>query len=465
MSFDEVVIPALNNKKTNNLSSQININSSNEYNDTIKLEDVDDYSSPLLEELSKEQIQTYELFLKHMDEEGLQKLLSKRIGYKEEGMDILINELPNILNNPSSNELKALVNLILKTVIIFLEEKHPITIIKALDIIWSLLDYIKENHAKLNIGFTLSDRLLIIIKKRIADTNIKVRNKTIELYCFLLTLSFCDYNNLINELLDNDIKYADVNPLSTLQILSKLAIIDRILSDFNNAFKNRLTDLEVFPYSPVTQFLKMNLSNNKSDIRKKSRKLIGKYIRQFGLNKIALELLTINSKDLMNLQEEIPELRTFIEAHNNNTQLNNSQSSNNNESNKSKSRSKSPVGKKEKCRFCKGLIARAIKKHQQDDCLMFTQCVKCEEMIEVKKLTFHCLTECNYNIDFYQCKRCKEAILLDEYEQHKQANQCNPSKDLNVYNRCPLCHKDIPPTDKGFHTHLVVEGCLKNIKN
>lgn len=479
--YDEVVIPTVKKKmkEYNQSLSQMGVNSNGDY-DEYENSNYDDQSSslPLIEELSKEQMQSYELFLKYIDEQALQKLLSKHIYYKEEGIDILINEIPYMFYSPSITDIKAMLSLILKTIMAFLEEKHPITIIKAFDILWTLLEHIKQNEAKINTGFTLSDRLLNLIKKRISDTNIKVRNKAIDLYCFLLTLPFCDYNNLINELLVNDIKYAEVNPLSSLQIISNLIIIGRVLKDFNKAFQSGLVDLNLFPYYPITQFLKMNVTNNKSEIRKLSRQLISKFIRQFGLKRIALELLNISPRELIKLKEEIPELKAFIESHSKHSP--NSNSSNKSISNysvspnddyksgipsESRSRSKSPILKKDKCRFCKGVVlvshAKDLEMHKEFECLMFTQCNKCEEVIEVKKLTSHLLNECNFKNEFQQCTRCKEPIMIDDYVLHIESNACLPLRELNGYNRCPLCHKDIPPTDRGFYTHLIVDGCPK----
>ena len=60
------------------------------------------------------------------------------------------------------------------------------------------------------------------------------------------------------------------------------------------------------------------------------------------------------------------------------------------------------------------------------------------------------------------CKRCKEAIDLKDYEYHVRENKCNPAKNINSSNRCPVCHRDIPPHDKGFYLHLVKYICQKH---
>ena len=97
--------------------------------------------------------------------------------------------------------------------------------------------------------------------------------------------------------------------------------------------------------------------------------------------------------------------------------------------------------------------------HKENDCPMFIKCPKCSINIEVKRLNPHLLYECAMKSNYKLCKRCREAINIDVYEVHIKENRCNPAKNANSSNRCPLCHKDIPPSDKGFYTHLAVAGC------
>ena len=58
----------------------------------------------------------------------------------------------------------------------------------------------------------------------------------------------------------------------------------------------------------------------------------------------------------------------------------------------------------------------------------------------------------------------KEAIDVNRYEAHVKDNKCNPGKNINASNRCPLCHSDIPPGERGWFTHLVKDLCPKNKK-
>jgi len=74
----------------------------------------------------------------------------------------------------------------------------------------------------------------------------------------------------------------------------------------------------------------------------------------------------------------------------------------------------------------------------------------------------HLVKECAKKDLFKQCKRCKESIRLDEYEAHTSANKCLPHKSPIQANRCPLCHKDVPPGEKGWKEHLMKKKCPNN---
>jgi centrosomal protein CEP104 len=72
---------------------------------------------------------------------------------------------------------------------------------------------------------------------------------------------------------------------------------------------------------------------------------------------------------------------------------------------------------------------------------MLANCIACTQIIEVSTYNFHKVYECEKKQDFKQCRRCKEAVEVDFYEQHITAFDCQKSTDQL---RCPLCHKDIP---------------------
>ena len=103
-----------------------------------------------------------------------------------------------------------------------------------------------------------------------------------------------------------------------------------------------------------------------------------------------------------------------------------------------------------------------ITKHQNSHCLMFTNCQKCKKNIEIKNYCQHLSEHCTSKDEFKTCKRCKEPINEKTYDIHVKDNKCNPAKNPISANRCLLCHLDIPPSNKGWITHLVKDKCHKN---
>ena len=47
----------------------------------------------------------------------------------------------------------------------------------------------------------------------------------------------------------------------------------------------------------------------------------------------------------------------------------------------------------------------------------------------------------------------------DLVDQHTKEGKCQLAKSLAQNNRCPLCHKDIPPLEKGWRDHLLGRKC------
>ena len=48
-----------------------------------------------------------------------------------------------------------------------------------------------------------------------------------------------------------------------------------------------------------------------------------------------------------------------------------------------------------------------------------------------------------YKKQFKQCSRCKETVLIKDYEAHVADKSYNPFKSNNFCNRCPLRHNDV----------------------
>lgn len=122
------------------------------------------------------------------------------------------------------------------------------------------------------------------------------------------------------------------------------------------------------------------------------------------------------------------------------------------------------------CQFC-GTREEAFHDSEKLDlhyvisCLMLTNCNACGQIIEVSALNTHLLKECVKKEDYKQCKRCKESISTEIYDEHTSALACAPWKPVSQANRCPLCHKDIGAGEKGWRQHLMTKKCTGNERN
>ena len=303
VNHDEMVLPAVLKRIKNEPD-----NKEDEYGFVSKGE---------LESIEPKLLKDFYLITNIIKEEGMQKIFSKQILWKEEGLNILLDNLTNILNYKEDNNpnlINIIITQIMKLVMIIIEEKHPSIIIKILDVLRNLFEYLKENNTKLNIDASTTDSILFKIKQKLGDVNPKVRAKSVSLYCFLLSLNFCDYNNLISELLEEELKHYDLKyiPKSNNLIMGKLDIFISVFTNFNEALTSKRTKIETFPSNLVIDYLIMNVSHNKSEIRKKTRFAISQFIRIFGAMKFKKKFEKIEERELIKLVSEIPELREIF---------------------------------------------------------------------------------------------------------------------------------------------------------
>ena len=298
LTYDEIIIPTVLKKINNETPDGIAESGEAEKGE--------------LEPLDAKTMNTYLPFIKFIGEEGLRKLFSKQILWKEEGFDLFIAKMPDMFSSKdSSSDVNNLITLVMKLVMLFLEEKHPSAVIKTLDIVKLLLDSIKQHRTQLNIDLNITDSMLTKIKSKLGDVMPKVRTKTVELYCYMLTLDFCDYNNLISELIEEELKHIDSKyiPKSSKLILGKLEIFNKAFDDFQNAVQTKRTDMETFPYNLVSNYLILNVSHSKSEVRKMTRLVIGKFIKIFGTKNIQKKLERVDMRELAKLVNEIPQLK------------------------------------------------------------------------------------------------------------------------------------------------------------
>ena len=521
ISYDDTILPAVLKKLNNEPKNEENENGEAEKGE--------------LEEIKPSILKEFKLITDVIGELGMRKIFSKQILWKDEGLNEFLGQINDVLdykvsNNSENNKNKTeitnqIITQIMKLSMILIEEKHPSVVIKTLKILQKLFEYIRMHGTKLNIDLNITDSVLSKIKRKLGDANKKVRAEAVALYCYMLTLDFCDYNNLISELLEEELRHYDSKyiPKSPHLIIGKLEIFRSVFDTFDEAVKSKRTTQDSFPSNLVMDYLIMNVNNNKSEVRKLCRLNISKFINIFGVNKIKKKLEKIEERELLKLINEIPALEQYfpkIKTNNNNnnnnnmslSQLNNSNGSNNSlGKNKSKNKDKIKkigerrykksnlnmnisqendgknkneennnivnINKDEKvshkskiknrsnelCDYCQRKMKKdeVIANHWVTDCPMFSRCEKCNMNLEIKYFTSHKLNECKYKKDFKKCRTCHEALSKEEYNNHLR-NKCGIK---HGYVKCPLCHGDVQDNNNGFFQHLIKDGCPANKKN
>ena len=521
ISYDDTILPAVLKKLNNEPKNEEDENGEAEKGE--------------LEDINPSNLKEFKLITDVIGELGMRKIFSKQILWKDEGLNEFLGQINDVMdykvknsnsNNTENNNNKnktditnQIITEIMKLSMILIEEKHPSVVIKTLKILQKLFEYIRLHGTKLNIDLNITDSVLSKIKRKLGDANKKVRAEAVSLYCYMLTLDFCDYNNLISELLEEELRHYDSKyiPKSPHLIIGKMEIFRSVFDDFDEAVKSKRTTQESFPTNLVMDYLIMNVNNNKSEVRKLSRLNISKFINIFGVNKIKKRLEKIEERELLKLINEIPSLEQYfpkIKINNNNnmslSQLNNSNGSNNSLGKNNKSKPKEKLKKirhkknninnlninninnssdndnknnkeevnnrddkishkskiknrsNELCDYCQRKMRKdeVIANHWVTDCPMFTRCEKCNMNLEVRNLNAHKINECKFKNEFKECRTCHETLTINEFNEHLK-NKCGKKEG---YVKCPLCHGDIIDNNKSFFQHLVKDGCPGNKK-
>ena len=475
IDYDEVVLPAVKNKNILNKS-----------NEEIEQENEEIYKIKLgpLEELKKEDLENYEVLIEYIDEEGLRKILSKQFKYKIMGFNSLSMKLENIFKNDNNDKI---IYTLFKLFAQLLEDKKTPINNDFLDLILSSFEHLVKNKYEISsskefIHF-INDRIINKIIFKLNDSSDKIRKKAYDIIIFVLYNKIIYFDLLINSLLANDIK--NIHSSNNNSILSKLNIIDNIFQNYSKLFTENISSEESFPKDLISDYIILNISSSKMEIKEKSRLLMEQAIDKLGLNLFKQKLMDFSLKELEKLKiknlkpviDYLKEIVTNLKISNDYTMYeiitkSTKKNSKSKQRNKSKSRSKSK--EKEvindlynKCTLCKKQLGNENIMEHMKNCDMCYQCKKCKVLVEIKNLTEHRLNECNKKDKFSLCQRCKEAIPNELYEEHIKNGKCNIYK--KNCNRCPLCHEDIPLSKDGFFLHLVKEGCpfkikVKNIK-
>ena len=443
---DSMIVPALLNKMKNNKTQEdIEL----EYEEQ-KQKERSGEKEKILVELTKDQLEQYNLLIPYIEIIGLQKLLSKYIKYKLEGIEILKEKLSNIFIASEINEIMP----VLLELISNLLEDNNFKSLKTFELIEQLFQYININKDKNLINNDLKNFIINRIMERIihflSDGDKIIRKQAKELYFFIIKQNIINFNSLIYILLNPDIQNKDneLYVVSSLSILSKLKLIKKILLNYDLLKSGNIITEESFPKDLVVSYLIQYLFHPRNKIKEKCRKVSLKSFEILGAEIWQIKLYLLNQSDLDNLSK-IKELEPLMNSLAN---FNPMQISKNLKKNKSNKNMNMNI-----CSLCKENLGKLDMNNHMKICKMCINCNKCNNFVEIKNLTKHRLNDCKYKNEFKLCDRCKEAVEIKEFVKHTEKKKCNIYK--SNYNRCPLCHKDINYGNKGFYQHLVFEGC------
>ena len=443
---DSMILPAVLNKMKKNKSQE---DMELEYEEQIQKEKLEEKEKALVD-LTKDQYEQYNLLIPFIEVIGLQKLLSKYIKYKLEGIEILRNKLSNIF---ISSEINDIIPVLLELISSLLED-YNFKSLKTFELIEQFFQYININKEKNLINNDSKNFIINRIMERLihflSDGDSIIRNQTIELYFSIIKQNIINLNSLINILLNPDIQNKDdtLYVIKNLSILSKLKIIEKLLLNYDSLISSNITTEDSFPKDLIVTYLIQYLLHSKNEIKETCRKVSLVAFKVLGPEMWQIKLYQLNKQDIDNLYK-IKELEPIMNSLINFNPLQISKNSKKNKANKNINSSE--------CILCKENLGKFDMNNHMKICKMCIRCDKCKIYVEVKNLTKHRLNECKYKNEFILCDRCKEAINSKEYKKHTEKKNCNIYK--SNYNRCPLCHKDITYGNKGFYQHLVIEGC------
>ena len=474
--FDDRMVPAVKKKLQLNKS----------------LEEIDEdnkeiYKKELepLEEVSKENLENYDLLLDYIEEDGLRKILSNQYEYKIQGFKLLSQNLKKIFR---SSDIEDIIYILFKLIAELFEDKKTAMNIKFFDLILDIFKHLSNNLSKIEMSKELvnfiNDRILNKIILKLNDSSENIRSKSYNILIFILYNKIINFDLLIIILLSNDIKNKNNNYYITTRysIIAKLDIINNILENYSKIVNEGICPEENFPKNVICDYLIINITSSKNEIKNKCRPIMELAINKLGLKIFKEKLMDFSQKDIEKLKiRNLKQITDFLKEINNNLNLSpdytmresisrmnsNKPNEEGRKKSKSRSRSKSKEDNKKienynKCSICQKQLGNDNIIEHMKRCVMCHQCKKCKVFVEVKNLTEHRLNQCSKKDKFKLCQRCREAIPIELYDEHTKNNKCNQYK--KNCNRCPLCHEDIPLSKDGFFKHLSIDGCPYKIK-
>ena len=328
--------PLLNiRKRITNYNSENEKNNYNSLNESYDNEDIEDKST---DELPLNVKEKYNSLITLLGEDIFKKLFSKNVQKQEEAFNYLIENIKDIIINKPENMKEANLNInsLLNIFNLFIDEKHPIIVLKCLEFFLNILKAIenKSNLNKLEYNFKISKNIINKIKEKFSHSSKRIRLKAIELYCYMLDSNLCDFYSLISELIEKEIneyfyeidnlnngfinrktnngfeikKFPNIikNDTNKNLIITKMNIFLKIFT--NDEFKVKKFNNKKFPQKIVGDYIIMNINNTKEEVREITKNVLVKYINIFG-NEIFYKLkLVIGNNQLTKIIHNNEEL-------------------------------------------------------------------------------------------------------------------------------------------------------------
>ena len=348
--YDNLILPSVIKRlqRNNNSFNRSGSLSGDLSNDTIEFMDEDkDIEKDDLEDIDNMLKIKYSLIIKYVGEDVVKKIFSKHIYYQEEGFNALKAKVKDIINDQKDTaEANKYIVLLMDIIYNFLDNKHPSIVYKCLNIFSIILEAIveKSKESKILYNFSLNKRILNKIKEKLNDISKKVRNKAIDVYCFMLETNFCEYNTLLVELIENEVvshfskyifflnknngvrsKYTNklfyfenINSKFEIRssrqlIITKMEIFLRALNNFDDAVENNKTDKQKFPSSLLGDFIIMYINHPKDDVREITKDVLIKYIDIFGNGIIKKMLMVMDEKEINKIFQDKEELKNAFD--------------------------------------------------------------------------------------------------------------------------------------------------------
>ena len=414
-------------------------------------------------------------------------LFSREWKTKEHGFELLNKEIQDYPNGPSfgTKSPEEIVVACLGACSYVLRSNMSQALLAAMDAIIHLFNKFSnikpEGMLRGDFDKYVHDCIRLLID-HIGDPNLKLKEKLENTLLEFANYSIIGNKVLFDQIIQGAIKKTLIN--SKNHLAGRYNFLNRLIQNFGY-------DENEVPLESIMNYAIKGYTNPQVAVRDAALNLIV-ILYKFAGNKIRPFYATLRPAQINNIEDNIQrseesnannninnqnynindvEPGDFIyEENNNNINNENDEMVNNSQMLSKEQENELNMNNEDSehtCQFCglfdPSLNSDQIDLHQYRECPMLIPCFKCKQIVEISGLNQHFLNECAQKKQFKQCPRCREAVLIKDYQAHVTDKSCNPFKASNICNRCPLCHNDITPAGKvGWEIHLLEQTCPNN---